>query len=83
MPSNFDQDALAYHRLPVPGKLAIAATKPLATQQDLALAYIDDDSFDAPGPDWVTKPILRAAVEFVLPPVATLVVGAAKGRLSL
>ena len=34
-----DQQALDYHRFPVPGKLAIAATKPLATQQDLALAY--------------------------------------------
>ena len=31
--------ALAYHRLPKPGKLAIQATKPLATQHDLALAY--------------------------------------------
>src|SRR6202040_1124462 len=31
--------ALAYHRSPKPGKLAIQATKPLATQHDLALAY--------------------------------------------
>jgi malate dehydrogenase (oxaloacetate-decarboxylating)(NADP+) len=31
--------ALAYHRAPKPGKLAITATKPLATQHDLALAY--------------------------------------------
>jgi malate dehydrogenase (oxaloacetate-decarboxylating)(NADP+) len=31
--------ALAYHRTPKPGKLAIQATKPLATQHDLALAY--------------------------------------------
>src|SRR6516162_4935868 len=31
--------ALAYHRTPKPGKLAITATKPLATQHDLALAY--------------------------------------------
>ena len=31
--------ALAYHRGPKPGKLAIMATKPLATQHDLALAY--------------------------------------------
>jgi malate dehydrogenase (oxaloacetate-decarboxylating)(NADP+) len=31
--------ALAYHRTPRPGKLAIQATKPLATQHDLALAY--------------------------------------------
>ena len=33
------QGALAYHRLPRPGKLEIQATKPLATQRDLALAY--------------------------------------------
>ncbi|MGD8589357.1 MAG: NADP-dependent malic enzyme [Chromatiales bacterium] len=31
--------ALDYHRYPKPGKLEIKATKPLANQQDLALAY--------------------------------------------
>jgi malate dehydrogenase (oxaloacetate-decarboxylating)(NADP+) len=31
--------ALAYHRLPKPGKLQVTATKPLANQRDLALAY--------------------------------------------
>ncbi len=31
--------ALDYHRSPRPGKIEIAATKPLATQRDLALAY--------------------------------------------
>jgi len=31
--------ALEYHRQPRPGKLAIVATKPLANQRDLALAY--------------------------------------------
>ena len=31
--------ALEYHRQPTPGKLAIVATKPLANQRDLALAY--------------------------------------------
>jgi malate dehydrogenase (oxaloacetate-decarboxylating)(NADP+) len=31
--------ALYYHRFPQPGKLAIQATKPLANQRDLALAY--------------------------------------------
>ncbi len=31
--------ALEYHRLPVPGKIGIVATKPLANQRDLALAY--------------------------------------------
>ncbi|HEY4214844.1 MAG TPA: malic enzyme-like NAD(P)-binding protein [Steroidobacteraceae bacterium] len=33
------QAALDYHAEPVPGKLAITTTKPLLTQQDLALAY--------------------------------------------
>jgi malate dehydrogenase (oxaloacetate-decarboxylating)(NADP+) len=31
--------ALVYHRLPKPGKLEVTATKPLANQRDLALAY--------------------------------------------
>jgi len=31
--------ALAFHQLPRPGKLEIQATKPLANQRDLALAY--------------------------------------------
>ncbi|MFZ5690778.1 MAG: NADP-dependent malic enzyme [Pseudomonadota bacterium] len=43
MMSNLSEDlknqALAYHRVPKPGKLEIAATKPLGTQHDLALAY--------------------------------------------
>ena len=33
------QAALNYHEFPIPGKLAIAATKQLANQRDLALAY--------------------------------------------
>src|SRR6516162_7537412 len=33
------KNALAYHRVPRPGKLEIQATKPLGTQRDLALAY--------------------------------------------
>ncbi len=36
---NKDQDALDYHQFPTPGKLQISATKPLATQNDLSLAY--------------------------------------------
>ncbi|MGV3499999.1 MAG: NADP-dependent malic enzyme, partial [Hydrogenophaga sp.] len=31
--------ALDYHERPTPGKVAIAATKPLSNQRDLALAY--------------------------------------------
>ena len=37
--SQIDIDALLFHRKPTPGKLAIAATKPMSTQRDLALAY--------------------------------------------
>ncbi|MEM7619236.1 MAG: NADP-dependent malic enzyme [Pseudomonadota bacterium] len=33
------KSALHYHRFPTPGKLAIVATKPLANQRDLTLAY--------------------------------------------
>jgi len=33
------KSALDYHRLPRPGKIEVTATKPLATQRDLALAY--------------------------------------------
>ncbi len=35
----FRRSALAYHEVPKPGKLEIRATKPLANQRDLALAY--------------------------------------------
>ncbi len=35
----FKKRALEYHRLPQPGKLTVRATKPLASQNDLALAY--------------------------------------------
>ena len=34
-----DEQALAYHHLPTPGKYAITASKPMATQADLSLAY--------------------------------------------
>lgn len=37
--SRTDEDALAFHREDPPGKLALAPTKPMATQRDLALAY--------------------------------------------
>ena len=39
MANDLGEAALAYHRLPKPGKLEIAATKPLGNQHDLALAY--------------------------------------------
>ena len=34
-----DQQALDFHAKPVPGKLALQPTKPMATQRDLSLAY--------------------------------------------
>jgi malate dehydrogenase (oxaloacetate-decarboxylating)(NADP+) len=39
MADRLREDALEYHRKPIPGKLAITPTKPLATQRDLSLAY--------------------------------------------
>jgi malate dehydrogenase (oxaloacetate-decarboxylating)(NADP+) len=39
MLEDLKKSALEYHRTPKPGKLEISATKPLATQRDLALAY--------------------------------------------
>ncbi|MEM7651685.1 MAG: NADP-dependent malic enzyme [Pseudomonadota bacterium] len=39
MSDDLKKAALEYHRLPNPGKLGIHATKPLANQRDLALAY--------------------------------------------
>lgn len=39
MTSNLKENALNYHRYPTPGKIKITPTKPVTTQQDLALAY--------------------------------------------
>ncbi|MAK59752.1 MAG: NADP-dependent malic enzyme [Ponticaulis sp.] len=38
-PSFTDEEALAFHKYPTPGKLSVIATKPMATQRDLSLAY--------------------------------------------
>jgi malate dehydrogenase (oxaloacetate-decarboxylating)(NADP+) len=46
-----DEEALGFHKNPVPGKLAVAPTKPMATQRDLSLAY-------SPG---VAVPVLKIA----------------------
>ena len=46
-----DEEALSFHKFPTPGKIAIAATKPMATQRDLSLAY-------SPG---VAVPVLKIA----------------------
>ena len=34
-----DEEALDFHKYPQPGKIGLAATKPMATQRDLSLAY--------------------------------------------
>lgn len=39
MSDDLKESALHYHRYPTPGKLATHASKPLANQRDLALAY--------------------------------------------
>ena len=39
MDEDFRKSALAYHRSPRPGKLSVEATKRMANQRDLALAY--------------------------------------------
>ncbi len=39
MDKKLRQAALDFHEFPVPGKIAVTPTKPLATQRDLALAY--------------------------------------------
>ena len=38
-PTFTDQEALLFHSHPRPGKLEVVATKPMATQRDLSLAY--------------------------------------------
>ena len=47
-----EAEALAFHKFPTPGKLAVQATKPMATQRDLSLAY-------SPGVAWPVKAIAR------------------------
>lgn len=44
-----EQEALKYHKSFPPGKIKIAATKPLKTQKDMSLAYTP----------WVSKPCLK------------------------
>lgn len=39
MDEQLKQSALDFHEFPIPGKIQVAPTKPLATQRDLALAY--------------------------------------------
>ncbi|KAA9002535.1 NADP-dependent oxaloacetate-decarboxylating malate dehydrogenase [Affinibrenneria salicis] len=39
MDDQLKQSALDFHQYPIPGKIQVSPTKPLATQRDLALAY--------------------------------------------
>lgn len=39
MDEKLKQSALDFHEFPIPGKIQVSPTKPLATQRDLALAY--------------------------------------------
>lgn len=39
MDDKLKQSALDFHEFPIPGKIQVSPTKPLATQRDLALAY--------------------------------------------
>ncbi len=48
-----DEEALNFHQHPQPGKIAVVATKPMATQRDLSLAY-------SPG---VAVPVLAIAAD--------------------
>ncbi|QYF86687.1 NADP-dependent malic enzyme [Brevundimonas sp. PAMC22021] len=48
-----DNEALEFHRVPTPGKISMAPTKPMATQRDLSLAY-------SPG---VAVPVLAIAAD--------------------
>src|SRR5262245_27964405 len=46
-----EDEALALHSKPAPGKIGVHATKPMATQRDLSLAYST----------WVAVPVERIA----------------------
>src|SRR5471030_3163662 len=52
-PSFTNEEALAFHAYPKPGKIEITPTKPMATQRDLSLAY-------SPG---VAVPVLKIAAD--------------------
>ena len=56
MDDSFKKAALDYHRLPRPGKLAIAPTKGMVNQRDLSLAY-------SPGVAFACEEIVRDPME--------------------
>lgn len=53
MDEQLKQSALDFHEFPIPGKIQVVPTKPLATQRDLALAY----SPGVAAPVWRSPPI--------------------------
>jgi len=59
MADDLRDSALKYHQFPRPGKLAIQATKPLASQRDLALAY--SPGVAAPCEEIQRDPVMAAA----------------------
>jgi len=59
-PTFTDQEALLFHSQGRPGKLEVVATKPMATQRDLSLAY-------SPG---VAVPVLTRAAPTIIRPRA-------------
>lgn len=63
MDEQLKQSALDFHQYPVPGKIQVSPTKPLATQRDLALAY--SPGVAAPCleiADWLPTNTPRAAI---------------------
>ena len=71
-PTFTDQEALQFHAQGRPGKLEVVATKPMATQRDLSLAY-------SPG---VAVPVLAIAGDrdYVTPPAWARIALAASPR---
>ena len=60
MDEDFRKSALDYHRIPRPGKLSVEATKRMANQHDLSLAY----SPGVAAPAWPSPPIPASARDY-------------------
>src|SRR3546814_20330348 len=88
MAKDLREAALAYHRLPKPGKLEISATKTLANQRDLALAYSPGvaaacDANVADPPEAHTLPARGHLVAVIPNGTAVLGIGATGDRQSV
>ena len=68
-----DREALLYHSYGRPGKIEIVASKPMATQRDLSLAY-------SPGVAAGAAVFILAAVRAVADIGPCLVIGGGKAR---